>query len=213
MDRKCSAVVLAGGRSARMGRPKATLTFGAETIVERIVGELARRFDEIVIVAAPAEAESLPASIREKALVIHDDTAYPGPLDALRRGLEAAAHEIAFACSCDLPMLDAGLAQALCGMLDGYDAAIPKVGGKLQPLCAAYHRRCAAALSALGSKGVMRVREIIGAVNARIVDEDELRRLDPEFRSFLNVNTPEEYQKALRLAGLDPKTASQRSRR
>ncbi len=202
MDAKCSAVVLTGGRSARMGRSKAALAFGAETILERIVGELARSFDQIVIVTAPVEAESLPPSIHEKALVIHDETAYPGPLDALRRGLTAAAHDIVFACSCDLPMLDAGLASGLCAMLDGYDAAIPKVGGKMQPLCAAYHRRCAAAFSELGKKGVTRVREIVRLVNARIVDEAELRRFDPELRSFLNVNTPEEYQKALRLAGL-----------
>ena len=202
MDRKFSAVVLAGGRSARMGRPKAALAFGAQTILERIVGELASGFAQVVIVAAPAEAESLRPSIREKALVIHDETAYPGPLDALRRGLEAAAHEAVFACSCDLPMLDAGLARALCAMLDGYDAAIPRVGGKLEPLCAAYHRRCAAALSELAGRGVMRVREITRLVNAKIVDAAELRRFDPELRSFLNVNTPEEYQKALRLAGL-----------
>jgi len=202
MDGKFSAIVLAGGRSARMGRPKATLSFGAETVVERIVGELARSFDQIVIVAAPAEAESLPPSIHEKALVLHDETAYPGPLDALRRGLEAAAHDAVFACSCDLPMLDVELARGLCAMLDGYDAAIPKAGGKLQPLCAAYHRRCAAALARLASAGVMRVREIAGLVNAHIVEEADLRRFDPELRSFLNLNTPEEYRKALRLAGL-----------
>ncbi len=202
MDRKFSAVVLAGGRSARMGRPKATLAFGAETVVERIVRELARVFEQIVIVAPPVEAGTLPSSLHEKALVIHDESAYPGPLDALRRGLETAAHEAVFACSCDLPMLDAGLARTLCAMLDRYDAAIPRVGGKLEPLCAAYHRRCAAALSELAGRGVMRVREITRLVNARIVDEAELRRFDPELRSFLNVNTPEDYRKALRLAGL-----------
>ena len=202
MDAKCSAVVLTGGRSARMGSPKAALAFGAETILERIVGELARSFGQIVIVAAPAEAESLPSSVAKAALVIHDETAYLGPLDALRRGLEAAAHDAVFACSCDLPMLDAGLARGLCAMLDGSDAAIPRVDGKLQPLCAAYHRRCARAFSELGKKGVTRVREIVRLVNARIVDEAELRRFDPELKSFLNVNTPEEYKRALRLAGL-----------
>lgn len=183
-----------------MGRPKAALAFGAETILERIVRELARRFGQIVIVAAPGD--SFASRMREMALVIHDETAYPGPLDALKRGLEAAAHNVVFACSCDLPMLDAGLALGLCATLDDYDAAIPGVGGKLQPLCAAYRRRCAGALAALARKGVARVSEVVSFVNARIVEETELRRFDPELRSFLNVNTPAEYMEALRVAGL-----------
>ena len=108
-------------------------------------------------VAAPAETESLPSSIRKTALVIHDETAYRGPLDALRRGLEAAAHDAVFACSCDLPMLDADLARGLCAMLDGCDAAIPRVGAKLQPLCAAYHRRCAGAMAEFYEAGAERL--------------------------------------------------------
>ncbi len=202
MSRKFSAVVLTGGQSVRMGMPKAALAFGRQTILERIVAEIARFFAQVIIVAAPTEVDPYSQKMRDGVITIHDQTAYAGPLDALRRGIEAAKHEVVFACSCDLPLIDGRTARELCAMLDGYDAVIPKIGGRMQPLCAVYNRRCAAALSSMSARGVTRVRDIAQVVNVRIVDEVELRRFDPELRSFFNVNTREDYQQALRLAGL-----------
>lgn len=186
-----------------MGTPKAALAFGPETILERIVRELARFFAQVIIVAAPKDVDPYMTKMPAGVITIHDQTAYAGPLDALRRGLEAAEHEVVFACSCDLPLIDGRTAQELCAMLDGYDAVIPNVGGQMQPLCAAYDRRCATALSAMRAQGASRVRDIAQLVNVRIVDEHELRRFDPELRSFFNVNTRQDYQQALRLAGFE----------
>lgn len=199
-----SAIILAGGKSSRMGRPKAALPFGATTILERILAELRSRFDELIVVAAPAESEPFPVDnmIRNVpgAILVRDEEPWAGPADALVRGLEAATHEIAFVCSCDLPLLRAEVARALCEMIGGYDAAVPQVGARFQPLCAAYSRLTRDAVAAFASE--RRLTAIVARLNLRIVRESELRALDPDLRSFLNVNTPASYARAVDLAGL-----------
>lgn len=199
-DDGASAIILAGGRGSRMGRPKATLRFGDRALIERIVAELRRMFDDIVVVAAPA-AERIELPALGAVTIVRDETAYRGPVGALARGLDAARNEAAFACACDLPMLRAEAASFLVSRLDGYDAAIPEADGKLQPLHAAYRRRCARALDAMLARGEHRLSAVSGAVNARIVPEAEYRRADPEGLSCFNINTPADYARALKLAG------------
>jgi molybdopterin-guanine dinucleotide biosynthesis protein A len=194
------AIVLVGGRSSRMGRPKAALDFGGVPLLTRIVIELKARFDELVIVAAPI-SEGHPRIEIPGLKIVHDESAFVGPLDALRRGLDALDHDVAFACSCDLPLLSSYVAAQLVAMLDDYDAVIPEVGGMLQPLHAVYRKRCARAIVSLEESGEKRLTASAGAINGRRVPEAELREIDPELRSFFNVNTPEEYQQALKLAG------------
>lgn len=196
-----SAIILAGGRSSRMGQPKATLPFGGRTLIERIAAELRRAFDDIVVVAAPeSEAGGLPAI--GAATIVRDETPYAGPVGALARGLRAARHDATFACSCDLPMLRVEVAAWLVSLLDGaavYDGAVPRIGGRLQPLHAAYRQKCAGALDAMLARGEHRLSAIVEAVNARIIDEPEYRRHDPDALSCFNINTPADYARAVSL--------------
>jgi molybdenum cofactor guanylyltransferase len=198
---EAGAIVLVGGQSSRMGRPKAALDFGGMPLLTRIVTKLKRRFEEIVIVAAPASAWQ-PRIEVAGVKIVHDESAFAGPLDALRRGLDALEHQVAFACSCDLPLLNANVAAALVAMLEDFDAVIPEVGGQLQPLHAVYRKQCARKIESLAAGGEKRLTAIAAALNARKVGEDELRKIEPELRSFFNVNTPEDYQRALEIAGL-----------
>ncbi len=202
--KSASAIILAGGRSVRMGQPKATLLLGGMTLIERTVAELACAFDDIVVVAAP-ESEAIELPALGAVTIVHDDDAYQGPVGALARGLRAARHELAFACSCDLPMLRCEVASWMLSLIDDRDAVIPEVGGRLQPLHAVYRRRCADALDAMLARGEHRLGAIAGAVNsgilARIVSEAEYRRADPDALSCFNINTPEDYARALKLAG------------
>ena len=87
-------------------------------------------------------------------------------------------------------------------MLGDFDAVIPIVGEKLQPLHAAYRKRCADALAALATRGESRLIAIADAVNTRRISENDLLDLDPELRSFFNLNTLDDYQRALKIAGL-----------
>ena len=198
---EAAAIVLVGGRSSRMGQSKAALDFGGVPLLTRIVIELKRRFDEVVIVEAPASAGRARIEI-VGAKIVHDEAAFEGPLDALRRGLDAIEHPVGFACSCDLPLLNADVAAALVAMLDGFDGVIPEVGGKIQPLHAVYRKRCARAIELLVAGGEKRLTAVAGVLNARRVDEDESRKSDPQLWSFFNVNTPQDYRRALEVAGL-----------
>jgi molybdopterin-guanine dinucleotide biosynthesis protein A len=199
--RRASAIILAGGRSARMGRPKATLPIGGATLIERTVAELARAFDDVVVVAAP-EAEAIELPALGAATVVRDESAYQGPLGALARGLRAARRELAFACSCDLPMLRSEVAWWMLSLVgESDDAAIPRIGERLQPLHAVYRPRCAGAVEAMLARGERRLSAIADALSVRIVSEGEYRRADPEALSCFNINTPADYARALRLAG------------
>jgi len=198
---EAGAIVLVGGQSSRMGQPKTTLDFGGVPLLTRIVIELKRRFDEIVIVAAPASAGQ-PGIEIPGLKIIHDETAFAGPLDALGRGLDALEHGVAFACSCDLPLLNSDVAADLVAMLNDFDAVIPEVGGKLQPLHAVYRKQCARQINTLAASGEKRLTAAAGSINARRVGEADLRKIDTDLRSFLNVNRPEDYQHALKMAGI-----------
>ena len=195
-----SAIILAGGRSARMGQPKATLRLGGVSLIERTVAELARAFDDVVVVAAP-ESEAIELPALGAVTIVRDDNAYQGPVGALARGLRAARHELSFACSCDLPMLRSEVASWLMSLVDERDdAVIPQVGERLQPLHAVYRRLCAGALDAMLARGERRLSAIADAVNsaisARIVADAEYRRADPDRLSCLNINTPADYERA-----------------
>ena len=189
-----SAIILAGGRSSRMGRSKASLKFGSSTLLDRVVTEMKRVFDDVVIVVSPTELIEIAG-----VLTVHDEAEYAGPIGALERGMLAAKSETIFACSCDVPFVSADLALALAGMLSDCDALIPHVEGKLQTLHAMYRKKCAKVLATMRAKGEHRLHEIVNFAKVRIITEDEIRALDPkaDMRSFFNVNTLEDYQRAL----------------
>ena len=195
---RASAIVLAGGRSARMGRPKAMLRIGTSTLIERTVAELLHAFDDVVVVAAP-ETEGIELPALGAAAIVRDSEAYRGPAEALARGLRAARHDVAFACSCDLPMLRAEVAGRLIALIDDFDAVIPRVGDRLQLLHAVYRRRCADALEAMSARGERRLSALVEAINGRVIDEAEYRRIDPDALSCFNINTPEDYARATRM--------------
>ena len=196
-----SAIILAGGQSRRMGRPKATLMFGNCTILERLIAELSG-FDDILIIAAPAQSEPFPIehllrTAASSVRLLRDSTAYQGPAVALAQGLAAAANDVVFACSCDLPLLRAEVVLALYGMLNGYEAVIPYIGGKPQPLCAVYRRSVAAVIETQLASGERRLTQIAAKLNAYCPAELQLRPIDRELLSFVNINTLEDYSRAL----------------
>jgi molybdopterin-guanine dinucleotide biosynthesis protein A len=207
------AIVLAGGRSSRMGTAKAALPMGnGISVIGRIVGELRKLFSTIVIVAAPAAQEpfalesDLAGVISEGTAdikIIRDDIAFAGPVRAIAAALTAGSGDRAFTCSCDLPLLKSSVAAALLAMLGQHDAVIPVVDGKLQMLHAVYHRRCADAMRDMEARGNRRLAGLAEIVDARMVGEDELRIIDPKLESFFNLNTPADYDDLRRILGID----------
>lgn len=191
------ALVLCGGRSRRMGRDKATLAFGGETLLERVVARLGDVVDEIVVVARPGQPlPPLPESVR----IARDPEPDRGPLMGLLAGLDAGAADAFFATAVDAPFLVPAVVDLLFDRLeaDGADAAVVEAEGYLHPLTAVYRRHLAAVARRLVEADRMRPVFLFEAAPTARIREDAVRAVDPELASLANCNTPEAYDAALR---------------
>lgn len=177
-----------------MGRAKALLPFGAETLIERAVRRMAAISVEVIVVSGPhLKLPPLPATVR----VVEDEEPLQGPLAGILYGLRAARTDLCFTCGCDLPFLDPEIARFLVSRSAGADGAVPEWNGFPQPLAAAYHRRLVAMLSDLIATGERRAVSIVEHANIALVPSVELRRIDAEGASFIDIDTPQAYREAL----------------
>jgi molybdenum cofactor guanylyltransferase len=210
-----AGIVLAGGRSSRMGAPKAALEWHGSTLLRRTVGILARVADgPVLVVRAPGQAlPGLPAQVG----VVDDPREGLGPVQGLAAGLAAAAGlaEVAFVCSTDLPFLHpAFVRRVLRAADDGADVGLPVARGYPQPLAAAYRTALAPVAERLVAQERLRPAFLFEECAVTRLTEADLRRdpvlaaLDPELDSVLNVNEPGEYQAAR--ARLAPEVTIQR---
>ncbi len=190
---EAAAVILAGGRSSRMGRPKALLLFDGEPLIVHIVRTLRRLFDEAVVVAA-ADQELPPLAVT----LVRDEVADQGPVGGIHYGLKAASKEVAFVTSCDAPFLNLSLISHLVSRISNYDVVVPYWQNRFQPLHAAYRRSVLPHLQEQLERSELRPVFLYEKVRTCKLDEDEIRRFDPEGLSFLNMNTPQDYEAALR---------------
>lgn len=187
-----TAVVLAGGKSSRMGRPKSLLLFDGEPLIIHIARGLKRLFAETVIVAAPEqELPALPA------ILVRDEVAYQGPVGGIYYGMKAASREFCFVTSCDVPFLNPSLISYLISQISDYDVVVPFWGDRFQPLHAVYRTSVLPLLQEQLSRGELRPVYLFDKVQTCKVGDDEIRRFDPAGLSFLNMNTPDDYQHAL----------------
>jgi molybdopterin-guanine dinucleotide biosynthesis protein A/molybdopterin converting factor small subunit len=184
-----TAIVLAGGRSSRMGTPKALLPFDGEPLIVHIVRSLQSRFSDIVVVAAPGQQlPSLPVTL------VHDDVAYQGPVGGILYGLRAARGSHAFVTSCDSAFLSPTLIDYLLSLKEDYDVVVPRWEDRFQPLMAVYSKGVLPVLETQLANGQLRPVSLFTKVRTREVSEEEVRRVDPEGASFFNMNTPADYE-------------------
>lgn len=189
-----SAIILAGGKSSRMGQPKALLPFDGEPLLVHNVRTLQKQFAEIVVVAAPSqELPVLPVTL------VRDEIAYQGPVGGILYGLQAASHEVCFVTSCDAPFLNLRLIDYFLSLIDHYDVVVPFWEERLQPLHAVYRRSVEPLLQEQLQRGELRPVSLYKKVRTYEVPEEDTRRFDPEGLSFRNINRPEDYQEALAL--------------
>jgi molybdopterin-guanine dinucleotide biosynthesis protein A len=186
-----SAIVLAGGKSSRMGTPKALLRFDDEPLIVHVVSTLKQMFDDIVVVAAPGQ--QLPAM---PVTLVHDDVAYQGPVGGICYGLRAARGESAFVSACDSAFLNLRLIERLLEPIAACDVVVPHWQDRLQPLHAVYRRSVLPLLEDQLARGELRPVFLFDKVKTCKVGEEEIRRFDSDGTSFFNMNTPEDYEEA-----------------
>ncbi len=188
-------MILAGGKSTRMGSDKAFARIGPQTLVERCAGVMARCFTTTIIIANRPEAfESLRLSVRK------DDLPDLGPLGGILTALHHAATPAVFIIACDMPFLNDTLIRAMAESLAGYDAVAPRIASRFEPLHAAYHRRILPVVEARIQAGDCSVSRLLEAIRTRPFAEAELAPFVDWKRTFLNVNTPEELAKAKKMS-------------
>jgi molybdenum cofactor guanylyltransferase len=193
-------LILCGGRSSRMGLPKATLPFGPELMLPRVVRLLSSVVSPIVVVAAPQqELPPLPADV----IVARDEREGRGPLEGLLAGLAAIAPhaQAAYATSCDVPLLVPAFVREMIRRLEANDIAVPAEGEFHHPLAAVYRTSVLPAIVELLAADRLRPLFLFERVPTCRVSVEELRSVDPRLDTLKNLNRPEDYLAALAEAG------------
>ncbi|MEE9283283.1 MAG: molybdenum cofactor guanylyltransferase [Nitrososphaerales archaeon] len=205
MSKKRAAIILAGGSSSRMGRNKALLILGKSTMLDHIIRRVRRVANEVVVVVESLDDQlAYKRSIQEDVPIVQDRIQKKSPLVGIVTGLENISASYVSIHPCDTPLIEPDLVNFLFRSADGHDAVIPiSPDGIMQPLNAVYASENAlrASIDALNA-GELRCKNMIGRLdNVAYISSDQLRSLDPEFRTFLNINTSEDFQRLVRLEG------------
>jgi molybdopterin-guanine dinucleotide biosynthesis protein A len=187
-----SLVILAGGRSRRMGADKATLPVGDATLIEHLARRLASVVDETIIAGGSVR----PAF--EGVRVVPDHQPGLGPLAGMLAGLRAATERYVWVVGCDLPDVEPALGGLLRALAGGYEAVVPRPVKEPEGVCALYLRELATRIAPLLEAGERSIKSLLDRSAVRYVASDELRAVDPELRSFRNINTPADYESWLR---------------
>lgn len=189
--------ILVGGASSRMGRDKAQLTLNGRSFVERIDGALRA----VALKTKTVGAKGLGYSL--KLPDVPDIYSGWGALGGLHAALEACEAVWAAVVACDLPFVTGALFRRLLSLGEDSEAVVPRqADGRLQPLCALYRRSpCAQAARQLIAEGERRPRALVKAVRARLVAWEEISDVEGADELFTNVNTPEDYRRALAFFG------------
>lgn len=187
-----SAIVLAGGESRRLGRDKCMLPIEGQPLLARTLSLLASLAGDLVVVSNdPHRATHLGVPVR----LVPDQQPGVGALMGLYSGLEAARHERAVAVACDMPFLNLPLLRFMIGLAVDYDVVLPRLGDLVEPLYAVYGKGCLRPMERHLALGRRRIIAFFDEVRVRYVEQAEIERYDPRHLSFLNVNTPEDWQR------------------
>jgi len=188
-----------------MGRDKTWLIFEGQPLVLHLARHVLPIVQELIISTNTPEdfgtlLETLPIPVR----LVPDQFPGAGPVAGLHAGLDAAAHDLVLLLAVDMPLVNLDLLGYLASLAPGFDAVVPQVPHPQtrvpvpEPLHACYRRSCLPAISAHLAAGHRRMVSFLPDVKTRFVPPEEIASLDPDFLSFLNVNTPEEWEEVKR---------------
>lgn len=183
-----TGVILAGGRSSRMGSNKALLPYRGGRFIEAIHRQFRELFDEVLLVTnTPEQYGFLPC---RKVADIYPDM---GALGGLHAGLHHSETPCIFASACDMPYLNGALIRRLAGLREGVDVVIPQGDRGAEPLHALYGEGCLGPMAQALVDGRRRVVSFFPQVRVRSLCRESVAELDPAFDSFKNINTPADY--------------------
>ncbi len=192
-----TGVLLAGGKSRRMGWDKRFLELEGRTLLERALSVLESLFSEVIVVVA--EPVLRLSGLRHQ--VVTDLVPNCATLGGLYTGLSSAAHGRIFAAACDMPFLNQSVIKWMAKLDRNADVVMAQLANGLQPMHAVYSKACLPHLERMLNARNLKVQELsqTPGLSVRLVSEDELREADPQFLSFLNINTVADLEFARKL--------------
>jgi len=193
-----TSIILAGGKSSRLGRSKALQAIGGKSLIQWVVDHLAILSTEIII--ATAHGETIPCSSAVKIKTVADIYPGKGPLVGIYSGLIASSSSRAIVVGCDTPFLSDGLLEYMTQICSTFDVVVPRIKNKLEPLCAVYSKNCSGPIQGLLEQNELRIDKLFSMVKVKYVEEDEINRFDPEHLSFFNINNQDDLDRAKKLA-------------
>ncbi len=189
MIEDCTALILAGGDSRRMGQDKAALVLDGETLLQRVSAPMQSLFPKVMVsVRQPRVGVELPQ--------VCDEVAASGPLAGLVTGLAQAETPWLFAVACDMPFITPAVVQGLAALRGQHQAVVPVVDGHAQPLAAFYAKTALKAMRVSLASDDKSLRGMLQKLDVLYVNEVQLRGMDPQLRSFFDLDTPQDVETA-----------------
>ncbi|MCJ7764097.1 MAG: molybdenum cofactor guanylyltransferase [Dehalococcoidales bacterium] len=193
MPKAISSILLAGGKSSRMGKDKARLKLdGRLMVLQGIARKLLTISDEVIVVTDGRRYKNLNVVVKWV------DDVYPGAgsLVGLYSGLKEASSDYALVVACDMPFLNLEFLRYMIALPRDYDILAPRLGDNIEPLHAIYSQNCLPAIARLLEARNKKVVDLFGKVRVRYLSQEVIERYDPEHRSFFNINSPDELAEA-----------------
>jgi molybdopterin-guanine dinucleotide biosynthesis protein A len=194
-----SSIVLAGGKSLRLGHDKITEKVGNVTLLEKVVSRINSLSKDIVIVTAE-ERSFKEFADNKKVKTVADIFPGRGSLGGIYTGLIESETFYNLVIAADMPFLNGELLAYMMEVADGFDFVIPKIGTFFEPLHAIYSKNCVTPIETMIRKNRRVIIELFDFVKVRYVEAEEIDRFDPEHLSFFNINTVEDLELARKIA-------------
>ena len=188
-----TGVLLAGGKSRRMGEDKRFILVGQQTLFDRSCAVLRELFSQVCVVIAQ-DSPSLQADVS----VVRDLIPDCGSLGGLYTGLRLAKTQHIFLAACDMPFLNPDVIRHMVRLKDPADIVISQWATRLQPTHAVYSRNCLPVIEEMMTLHNRKIHSMIGhpALRVCLVSETEIRQIDQDGRSMFNINTPTDLEQA-----------------
>jgi molybdopterin-guanine dinucleotide biosynthesis protein A len=198
--KQITAIILAGGKSSRMGKNKAMLKLGNKTLIETICDTVKPKVKNIIIITnTPQEYEFLNypkfKDVRKKSC----------PLVGIYTGLLKSETFLNLVIACDLPFISSNFVEFLTENGTDHDVFAIEDEKGIEPLCAIYSKNCIPFIEKSLNDGEFRVTDFYKNVNAKIV-KFESKENFYNSKIFFNVNTPEEFEKAVKILNMELKS-------
>lgn len=188
-----TVAILAGGHSRRMGTDKSFVHLDGKPLIQHVIERVSALTTGVMLIT------NSPEKYARFDLPMHADVIpESGALGGLYTALTCCPTEYAVCVACDMPFLNPQLLQHLIDQRGGYQAVAPSVDGQIEALHAVYCRSCLSVIRHQIDARQLRLSDLYSHIRARLVDAAELRRIDPDLRSFVNLNTPDSLSHAQR---------------